>query len=157
MKIIQKEKPLLRNIDELQSKIVDEWSPNAKECSSLIIPHVSLRNEIKTNGYGMTITELLCLSGILIHNISPMEVELWDLVKDWKHRTLHMCMDGLSLNRHQSFQKKLIKLPYSYSKVFKQSTVFQKAHTRVIDISGPLHIAFHILQSKFIIYKDMMK
>ena len=28
---------------------------------------------------------------------------------------------------------------------------------KVIDISGPLHIAFHMLQSIFIIYKDMMK
>ena len=157
MKIIQMEKPLLRNLNEFQSKIVDAWNPKAKECSSLIIPPVSLRDEIKTNGYGMAIIELLCLSGILIHNISDVGGESWVLVEDWEERTLYLCMDGLSLDRHRSFQKKLIKLPYSYTKVFKQSIVFQKALTRVIDISGPLHIAFHMLQSIFIIYKYMMK
>ena len=104
----------------------------------------------------MAIIELMCLSGMLIHNISDMEVESWDLVKDWEEGTLYLYMDGLSLDRYRSLQKKLIKLPYSYTIVFKQSIVFQKALTRVIEISGPLHIAFHILQSIFIIYKDMM-
>ena len=55
------------------------------------------------------------------------------------------------------FQKKLIKLLNYYTKIFKQIIVFQKALTRVIDISGLLHIAFHMLQSIFIIYKEMMK
>ena len=68
---------------------------------------------------------------------------------------MYLCMDGLSLDRHRSFQRKLINLPYSYSREFKQSLVFQKALTKVIDISGPLHIAFHMLQSMFIVYKDM--
>lgn len=40
--------------------------------------------------------------------------------------------------------------------VFKQSIIFQKALTQ-IDISGPLHIALHVLQSIFIVYKDIMK
>ena len=129
----------------------------SKESTSLIIPPVSLRDEIKTNGYGMTIIEILCLSGLLIHHTSDTLVESWDLVNDWESRTVYLCMDGLSLDRHRSFQKKLVKLPYAYTKVFKQSIIFQKALTRVIDISGPLHIAFHMLQSLFIIYKDMMK
>ena len=66
-------------------------------------------------------------------------------------------MDGLSLDRHRSFQKKLVNLPYAYTKVFEQSIIFQKALTRVIDISGPLHIFSRVLQSIFTIYKDMMK
>ena len=70
---------------------------------------------------------------------------------------VYLCMNGLSLDRHRSFQNKLVKLPYSYINVFKQSIIFQKALTRVVDISGPLHIAFHMLQSIFIIYKDIMK
>ena len=76
MKLVQKEKPLLRNIDEFQQKIVNGWNYQDKEYSSLIIPPVSPRDEIKTNGYGMAIIELLCLSGILIHTVSDMEVEL---------------------------------------------------------------------------------
>ena len=66
-------------------------------------------------------------------------------------------MDGLSLDRHRSFQKKLVSLPFSYHKSFQQSLVFQKSLNRVVQISGPLHIAFHMLQSIFIIYKDMIK
>ena len=54
-------------------------------------------------------------------------------------------MNGLSLNHHRTFQEKLVKLPYAYTKVVKQSIIFQKALTQVIDISGPLHIAFHML------------
>ena len=66
-------------------------------------------------------------------------------------------MDGLSLDRHSYFQKKLIKLHYSYSKYFKHNIVFQKALTRLVDISIPLPITFHMLQSIFIKYKTMMK
>ena len=84
MKLIQKEKPLLRNIHRFQQNIVNEWNPQAMECSSLIIHPVSLRDEITTNGYGMAIIELLCLSGILIHTVSDMKVESWDLVKNWE-------------------------------------------------------------------------
>ena len=35
--------------------------------------------------------------------------------------------------------------------------MFQKTLSRVVPISGPLHIAFHMLQSIYIVYKDMMK
>ena len=76
MKLIQKEKSLLRNINKFQQKIVDECNPQAKDCFSLIIPSVSLRDEIKTHGYGMAIIEFLCLSGILIHTVSDIQVEL---------------------------------------------------------------------------------
>ena len=147
----------LRDATKFQSKIVQEWNPTSLTATSLMIPPVSLRDEIKTNGYGMAIIEILCLAGLLIHEVSDNGMETWALCKDWEKRQVYLCMDGLSLDRHRSFQRKLINLPYSYSKVFKQSLIFQKALTKVIDISGPLHIAFHMLQSIFIIYKDMMK
>ena len=69
---------------------------------------------------------------------------------------LYLCMDGLSLDRHRSFQRKLSNLPFAFDKAFRQCIIFQKAFSRVVEISGPLHIAFHMLQSIFIIYKDMM-
>ena len=157
MKLIHGSQLHLREITKFQEKVVLQWNPLSKESTSLIIPPVSLRDEIKANGYGMAIIEILCLSGLLIHTTTESLVESWDLVNDWESRTVYLCMDGLSLDRHRSFQKKLVKLPYAYTKVFKQSIIFQKALSRVIDISGPLHIAFHMLQSIFIIYKDMMK
>ena len=48
---------------------------------------------------------LLCLSGTLIHTATDSGVESWDLVRDWDERTLYLCMDGLSLDRHRSFKK----------------------------------------------------
>lgn len=56
MKYTQIEKLLLRKIDSFQSEIVNEWNPKGRECTSLIIPPVSLRDEIKTNGYGYNCT-----------------------------------------------------------------------------------------------------
>ena len=70
---------------------------------------------------------------------------------------LYLYMDGLSLNRHRSFERKLVNLPFLYAKAFRQAIVFQNALSRVVPISGPLNIAFHMLQSIYIIYKDMMK
>ena len=66
-------------------------------------------------------------------------------------------MYDLSIDRHISFQNKLVSLLFSYHKTFQHSLVFQKSLNCVVGISGPLHIAFHILQSIFVIYKDMMK
>lgn len=66
-------------------------------------------------------------------------------------------MDGLSLDRHRSFQTKLTNLPLNFTDSFKQSLVFQKALSRVIEISGPLHMAFHMLQCVYIIYSGMLK
>ena len=105
----------------------------------------------------MAIIEILFLLWLLIHTISDTCVESRDLVKDWDTRTVYLYMDRLSLDRHKSFQKKLIKLLYDHTKVFKQSLICQKALTQVIDISGPFHIAFHTLQFIFIINNDMMK
>ena len=93
----------------------------------------------------MVIIEILCLSSLLIHLVSDHGVESWELCKDWNNRQVYLCMDGLSLNRHKPFQRKLTNLSYSYDKVFKQSLIFQKALTRVVDMLGLLHIVFHVL------------
>ena len=45
----------------------------------------------------------------------------------------------------------------SFTKAYQQSQIFQKALTRVIDISGPLHMSFHMLQSIFIVYNCFLK
>ena len=123
----------------------------------LLIPPVLLRDEIKTDGYDMAIIEILCLSGILIKVKGYGDSYSWELNKEWEEKTVYLCMDGLSLDRHRSFQKKLVNLPFSYHKSFSQSLIFQKSLSRVVEISGPLHIGFHMLQSIFVIYKDMIK
>ena len=76
---------------KFQQCVVEQWHPASKEPSSLIIPPVSLRDEIKTDGYGMAIIEILCLSGILIQVSRKDEAFTWVLNKDWQEKTLHIC------------------------------------------------------------------
>lgn len=105
----------------------------------------------------MALIEFLCISSVIetIGNID--EVKTWKLSDGWEEKTFYLCMDGLSLDRHRSFERKLVNLPFSYAKAFRQAIVFQMALSGVVLISGPLQIAFHMPQSIYIIYKDMMK
>ena len=65
-KILHSESDDLKCYAYFQSSVVNEWNPKAKNATAFIIPPVSLRDEIKTEGYGMVMIELLCLSEILI-------------------------------------------------------------------------------------------
>ena len=67
-----------------------------------------------------------------------------------------LCLDGLSLERHKSFLHKLCSLPMNFTNAYQQSIVFQKALSRVIEISGPLHTSFHMLQVVYTIYKSLL-
>ena len=147
MKVLHKETNNLRKFTAFQLKVVNQWNPESQNALFLIILPVSLRDKIRTNGYSMAIIENLYMDGLLSHIKSKNYMEYWELCDGWETKVVYLCMDGLSLDRHRSFQKKLVKLPYSYRSVFKQSIIFQKALTWVVDISGPLHIAFHMLQS----------
>ena len=155
-KILHAEHSDFSSFNLFQQHVVEEWNPRSKEATALIIPPVSLRDEIKTDGYGMAIIELLCLLGVLFQTSRYKDVITWDLNKKWEDKTLYLCMDGVSLDRHRLFQRKLNNLPFAFDKAFRQSIIFQKALSRVVDISVPLHIAFHMLQSLYIIYKQMM-
>ena len=69
---------------------------------------------------------------------------------------MYLRLDGLSLDRHKLFFKKLIKLPFRFTKAYEQSLVFQKAVSRVTEESGPLHMAFHMLQCIYTVYKNLL-
>ena len=159
-KILHSESEDFNHYSKFQNRVVQEWNPSSAKATAFIIPPVSLRDEIKTDGYGMAMIELLCLSGILLKSKrdinSAVDNASWTLSENWWKKTLYLCMDGLSLDRHRSFQRKLTNLPFSFDKAFKQCIIFQKAFSKVVEISGPLHIAFHMLQSIYIVYKDMM-
>ena len=77
---------MLRDVTNFQEKILQQWSPESSKATSLIIPPVSLRDEVKINGYGIAIIEILCTSDFLIHAISEHGVESWELCKDWNNR-----------------------------------------------------------------------
>ena len=90
---------------KFQQNIVEQWYPASKEPSVIIIPPVSLRDEIKTDGYGMALIEILRLSGILIQVNQEDDACEWVLNKEWEAKTLCICIDRLSLDRHRLFQK----------------------------------------------------
>ena len=63
--------------------IVGQWNPESIEASSLMIPPVSLRDEIRTDGYGMALIEILCLAGVLVKVTTHISVNFWELHKEW--------------------------------------------------------------------------
>ena len=162
-------KSLLRSINSLkgsllfkcnklfQKNAIRKWNTNYDDICELIIPKVMLHDEITTDGYGKCIIELLTLHGILIKEKYGAKSFQWKLAENWKKKTIILCLDGLSLDRHRGFCHKLLNLPMSFTRAFQQSKIFQKALSRVIDVSGPLHTAFHILQSIFIVYNCFLK
>ena len=139
-----------------QRKVVDQWNPKLKDVARIIIPLVSLHDEIKTDGYGMAVIELLTLVGILVRSSSDNDIDRWELSNDWNKKTMILCLDGLSIDRHRSFMKKLIKLPLGFTQAFRQSQIFHKALNQVIEISGPLHMTMHMLQSIYTVFEDIL-
>ena len=133
------------------------WNPTSTEPTKLLIPPVSLRDEIKTDGFGMAVIELLCLVGILHEEKISDTYTKWELDCNWEDRRMFLCINGLSLDRHRHFQKKLSNVKLSFTNSFKQSIIFQKALTRVTEINGPLHMAFHMLQTIYTVYGTMLK
>ena len=72
----------LRSYKDFQQLVVEQWNPESKHATALMIPPVSLRDEIKTDGYGMAIIEILCLAGILIKVEIYKDVYAWELCND---------------------------------------------------------------------------
>ena len=64
-KMLHAESTDFRCYAQFQNRVVNEWNPKNQAATAFIVPPVSLRDEIKTDGYGMAMIELLCLSGIL--------------------------------------------------------------------------------------------
>ena len=102
-----------------QTTVALEWNPACKKATKLLVPPASLRGEIKTDGFGMAATELLCLVGILHEEKASDACTKWDLDPNWHERRLFLCIDGLSLDRHRHFQKKLSNVKLSFAKAFR--------------------------------------
>jgi hypothetical protein len=138
---------LLKSYFDFQKDIRNVTYPNYKDQTKILIPQVSLRDEVTTIGYGMAIIEVLVMIGILIEEKNDNQVTRWTLSNDYEHKRLYLCMDGLSLDCHRSFKNKLFRIKQSFSQNYVQATVFQKALDCVVETSGPLHVAFHMLQT----------
>jgi len=99
----------------------------------------------------------MALHGIIVKTPISTNTYRWVLAKDWNSKSMIICLDGLSTDRHQLFLKKLHKLPLSFTESYEQSHIFQQALSRVISISGPLHSAFHMLQAIITLFKTLFQ
>lgn len=142
---------------EFMKRVVDLWNPYSQTLTKTLVPSVSTRDELKTEGYGMAVVELMTLVGLLVEiKDKNGNAYKWILSEGWQERTMYLCLDGLSLERHRSFRNKLINMSFSFTESFKQSLLFQKALSRVVEVSGPLHMCFHILQSIYIVFDKLL-
>ena len=134
------------------------WNTNMKEVVRLITPPVLLHDEIKTDGYGMALIELLVQIGLLneIEDLST-GMKVWKACNNYESKTVYLCLDGLSIDRHRCFYRKLLDLPLSFTEEFKQAVEFQKVFGRVVELSGPLHMSFHMLQCIFNLYGGLLR
>ena len=124
----------------------------------LIIPPVSLHDEIKTDGYGMALIELLVQIGLLVEKKDvDMDIKVWKACENYKTKTVYLCLDGLSIDCHYCFYRKLLDLPLSFTQEFKQAIEFQKVFGRVVELSRPLHMSFHMLQCIYNLYGGLLR
>ena len=160
--IIKYLSPLKRSLlfmkcNNFQNKIVSKWNPKYQSVSQFIVPKVFLHDEITTDGYGKCIIELLTMHRILIKTPIKENIFEWVLSENWRSKTIILFLDGLLLDRHRCFGNKLINLPMSFTQAYRQSLIFKDALSRVIEVSGPLHTAFHMMQSIFNVYRCVLK
>ena len=152
---------LLNEVVMFQHRALNAMDKNRNEPSRLLVPSVSKRDEVSTSGFGMAIVELLVMISVLkevkTSNDNDIEVTQWELGDDYLKKQLYLCIDGLSLDRHRSFKKRLRMIPQSYSRNFQQAIIFQKALKRIVEIPGTLHISFHMLQSIFDLFRPLIK
>ena len=76
--------------------------------------------------------------------------------KTHKENVIYLCLDGLSLDRHHYFFRKLLTIPLIFAESFEQALEFQKALTRVIELSRPLRMSFRTLQSVRIAHDSLL-
>lgn len=66
-------------------------------------------------------------------------------------------MDGLSLDCHRLFTKKLSTIKTSFSANYEQAKVFETAFEQIIKVNGQLHTVFHMIQSVFTLFETLIK
>lgn len=140
-----------------QYDIMKQWNNYSEELSQFIVPGVFLHDEITTDGYGKCLVELLTKHSILLKKDQDETNYGWVLAPDFMKKNIILCLDGLSLDRHRCFSKKLLNLPLTFTRAYQQSLIFQEALTRVVEIIGPLHTSFHILQCLYSVYNCILK
>lgn len=140
---------------QFQLRHTELWNQYTNEIVKLLIPPVMLHDEIRTDGYGMALIDLLVHVGMLDKQTFNGK-ERWTACSEYESKTVYLCLDGLSVDRHRCFFRKVIDLPLSFTDEFLQAIEFRKVLSRVIELSGPLHMSFHMLQSIYTLYGSLL-
>ena len=133
---------------------MEPWNQNN---SLSVIPPVSLQDEIKTTGFGILVTEISCMLGILIEQTLKTDVKSWVLSPSFNECNMLLFVDVLLLDQLCHLVNKLTNLPLSFCPAFKQGLIFQKSLDRVVEVNEPLHMSFNMSQSIYKIYNGQLK
>ena len=147
---------LLSKSQKFQQINTEMWNPASKKVTKFIVPPVVPYDEISTRGMGMSLIHLLELVGIVNRTETGENHCLWGLSDDWEERHMILALDGLSIDRFRSFLTGLENVPMSFTKIYEQNMIFQKAMSKVICVPGQLHMSFHMLQCIFTIFTDLL-
>jgi hypothetical protein len=85
-------------------------NPSVLKETKVIIPKVSLQDEILTDGFGIALIEILVMVRILKEERLSETHTKWTACNNYNEKRLYLTMDGLSLDRHRLFKKKLMKI-----------------------------------------------
>ena len=66
-----------------------------------IVPKDFMCDEITTDGHGMRVFELMSLHVIVIKMAIGNSRFKWTLADEWDEKSMIVCLDGISLDRHQ--------------------------------------------------------
>ena len=77
------------------------WNEYAGTIMKTMVPKVFMHDEMTTDGYGKCVIELMTLHGIIIKTPINESKYHWVLSNNWDKKTMLICLDGLSLERHR--------------------------------------------------------
>ena len=82
MKMHEKKQTTIPDIRKFQKSIVENWNPSVKVPTKHVIPEVSFRDEIKTDGFVMAVIEMLVQRGMLVVK-QENDATHWMLGEHW--------------------------------------------------------------------------
>ena len=142
--------------NRFQQNNVELWNPESKLSTKIIVPPVTPYDEVTNIGMGTSLVHLLELSGILVRIERHKDDIRWKLCDNWEERKILLALDGLSINRLEGVRNKLLNMTMSFTDMYEQNIILQKGLSRIIHISGQLHMAFHMLQSIYTIFDNLL-
>ena len=85
-----------------QMRHTELWNKHTKDVVKIMVPPVMLHDEIRTDGYGMALIDLLEHIGMFEKSVVNGSTR-WKACDDYKAKTVYLCLDGLSVDRHICF------------------------------------------------------